>query len=417
MQNGSGFRSKSFNRNTGNSGSFRPRFAGNSGGFNRNRFRSSGRSFKRSSGSKIDVSKLINKAIEETIETEYVAKNNFLDFDVHNQIKANISNKGYKTPTPIQDQAIPHILLGKDLVGIAATGTGKTAAFLIPLINKVINNMHEKVLIIVPTRELAMQIQDEFIAFSKGTGVFSVTCIGGTSMYVQFNNLKRRYNFIIGTPGRLKDLANRRAINLNQITNIVLDEVDRMLDMGFIKDIRFLLEQIPTNRQSLFFSATVNREIEGLINSFLNDPVKVSLKVRDTASTVEQDVIRIIDRTKKVEILHDLLIKEEFTKVLIFAKTKMGVRRLSDNLYARGFKVESIHGDKTQARRQKALNMFKQDRVNILVATDVAARGLDISDISHVINYDLPDNYDDYVHRIGRTGRANKRGIALSFVE
>lgn len=396
------------------SGGRRPFNSGNS--FNRGGYRGR-RSGGNSRSSKIDISKLINKAVEVADEVQYIPTNNFASFDIDHKLKTNIAAKGYLVPTPIQDQAIPHVLEGRDLVGVANTGTGKTAAFLIPLINKVMNNPHEKVLIIVPTRELAMQIQDEFIGFSKGTGIFSVTCIGGTSMYKQFGSLKRKYNFIIGTPGRLKDLANRRAIDLSNCHNIVLDEVDRMLDMGFIRDIRFLLEMLPNTRQSLFFSATITREINELIQGFLKDPVSISLKTRDTASTVDQDVIRVEDRSRKVEILHDLLIKEEFAKVIIFAKTKMGVRKLSENLYSRGFKVESIHGDKTQSRRQRALDMFKQSRVNILVATDVAARGLDIADVSHVINYDLPDTYEDYVHRIGRTGRANKKGIALSFVE
>lgn len=387
---------------------FRPRYP--RGNFSR---RSSGRSNK----VHFDVSRLVNKAVETDNNSEYVAKHKFTDFKLDNILKLNVQNKKYVIPTPIQDQTIPHIIEGRDVIGIADTGTGKTAAFLLPLINKVLKDRNQRVLIMAPTRELAMQIQDEFIAFARGTGIFSVTCIGGTSMYTQLTNLKRKYNFVIGTPGRIKDLATRRALNLSNVTNVVLDEVDRMLDMGFIRDIKEILGLLPQKRHSLFFSATLNREIEGLIGCFMQDPIKISLKKRDTAATVDQDVIRISDRSKKVEVLHDLLIKEEFKKVIVFAKTKMGVRRLSETLYSRGFKVESIHGDKTQARRQKALDMFRQDKIRILVATDVAARGLDIADVSHVINYDLPDNYEDYIHRIGRTGRANKKGIALSFIE
>lgn len=370
----------------------------------------------RRSGGRIDISKLINKAVEME-ETQYISQNKFNDFNIDERLKANIAAKGFVTPSPIQDQAIPHILEGRDLIGIASTGTGKTASFLIPLINKVLNDRNQKVLIIAPTRELAMQIQDEFLGFSKGMGIFSVTCIGGTSMYRQIGSLRRQCNFIIGTPGRLKDLSNRKVLDLSSCTNLVLDEVDRMLDMGFIHDIRFLMDLLPPKKQALFFSATITREIDNLIRGILVDPISISLKTRETASTVDQDVIRVTDRSKKVEVLHDLLIKEEFMKVLIFAKTKMGVRKLSMNLYERGFKVESIHGDKTQSRRQKALDMFKKSKVNILVATDVAARGIDVADISHVINFDIPETYEDYIHRIGRTGRANKKGIALTFVE
>jgi ATP-dependent RNA helicase RhlE len=404
-------RSSSGGGSSRSGGGFRSAGGYRGGGF---RGRSGGGS--RRSGSRIDPAKLVNRAtgVEEIV---YVAQNKFIDFNIDEKLKQNIISKGYTTPTPIQDQSIPHILQGKDVIGIASTGTGKTAAFLLPLINKVMQDKSQKVLIIVPTRELAMQIQDEFIAFARGTGVTSVSCIGGTSMYRQIGSLRRQYNFIIGTPGRLKDLSNRRAIDLSNCNNVVLDEVDRMLDMGFIIDIKFLLAQLPAQKQSLFFSATITREIDTLIRTFLNDPVSISLKTRDTASTVDQDVVRVTDRTKKVEILHDMLIKDEFTKVLIFAKTKMGVRKLSMSLYERGFKVESIHGDKTQSRRQKALDMFKQSRVNILVATDVAARGIDVADISHVINFDMPENYEDYIHRIGRTGRANKKGVALTFVE
>lgn len=385
------------------------RFGGPRGGFNRNR---GGQ--KRS---KIDISQFINRAVQNKEEQVYVTKNKFVDFAIDSRLKQNIVRKGYLEPTPIQDQAIPHLLSGRDLVGIANTGTGKTAAFLVPLINKVLKDRKQKALIITPTRELAFQIEEEFKGFAQGLGLWSVACFGGSNIGRQIWNLKRNHNFVIGTPGRLKDLIERKILDLSTFQNIVLDEVDRMFDIGFFEDIKYLLSLLPKERQSLFFSATLSGKIESVIRDFLVNPVTVSVKTGETADNVEQEVVRVSGYFEKIETLHNLLVKEEFKKVLIFGRTKMGVEKLSRTLYSKGFKVESIHGDKTQHRRQKALNLFKMDRVDILVATDVAARGLDISDVTHVINFDIPDTYEDYVHRIGRTGRANKKGQAVTFVE
>lgn len=365
-----------------------------------------------------DINKFINKTPEFQVEEEYVAKHTFSDFAFVPELKNNITRRGYQEPTPIQDQTIAHTLEGRDVLGIANTGTGKTAAFLLPLINKVLLKRSEMVLIIAPTRELAVQIDDEFRAFTQGMGLYSVICIGGSSMNVQIQNLRRRrYNFVIATPGRLKDLLNQRVISLSQFKSVVLDEVDQMFDMGFVKDIQQLLTLLPEERQSLFFSATLSKEIDILVRSEMHNPVVVSLKKRDTAATVDQDVVRVAPGANKVDVLHDLLIQEDFTKVLIFGRTKRGVNKLSNTLRDRGFRVDSIHGDKTQNARQQALTKFKKDHIMILVATDVAARGLDIPDVSHVINYELPETYEDYIHRIGRTGRANKLGKALTFVE
>ena len=370
----------------------------------------------RNQGEHIDPARFINKAVITEEVEHFVPEHNFQDFNVDPAIKKAIASKGYIIPTPIQDRVIAHILNGSDLVGVANTGTGKTAAFLIPLINKVILNRREQVLIVVPTRELALQIESELQGFTRGMKIFSVCCVGGASIGRQISQLRSNFNFIIGTPGRLKDLIDRRFIRLADFKTIVLDEADRMLDMGFINDMRFVMAGMPKERQTLFFSATISRDIDNLIYEFLRQPVRISVKTRDTAKNVEQDVIRI-DGRDKVEILHDLLMHSEFSKVLIFGRTKHGVERLSQTLTRRGFKSESIHGNKTQASRQKALNLFKNSHIQILVATDVAARGLDIADVSHVINYDLPATYDDYVHRIGRTGRADKRGKALTFLE
>ncbi|OGN01709.1 MAG: hypothetical protein A3I26_01700 [Candidatus Yanofskybacteria bacterium RIFCSPLOWO2_02_FULL_43_10] len=371
----------------------------------------------RNQGEYIDPARFINKAVITEEVEHFVPEHNFQDFNVDQTIKRAIASKGYITPTPIQDRVIAHILNGSDVVGIANTGTGKTAAFLIPLINKVILNRKEMVLVVVPTRELALQIESELQGFTRGMRIFSVCCVGGASMGRQISQLRNQYNFIIGTPGRLKDHIEHGFIRLAEFKTIVLDEADRMLDMGFINDMRFVMAGMPKERQTLFFSATLSRDIDNLIYEFLSQPVKISVKTRDTAKNVEQDVVRM-DGKDKLEVLHDLLVKKsEFCKVLIFGRTKHGVERLSRNLAQRGFKSESIHGNKTQSQRQKALNLFKNSYVQILVATDVAARGLDIADVSHVINYDLPATYDDYVHRIGRTGRADKRGKALTFLE
>ena len=371
----------------------------------------------RNQGEYIDPARFINKAVITEEVEHFVPEHNFQDFNVDQTIKRAIASKGYITPTPIQDRVIAHILNGSDVVGIANTGTGKTAAFLIPLINKVILNRKEMVLVVVPTRELALQIESELQGFTRGMRIFSVCCVGGASMGRQISQLRNPYNFIIGTPGRLKDHIEHGFIRLAEFKTIVLDEADRMLDMGFINDMRFVMAGMPKERQTLFFSATLSRDIDNLIYEFLSQPVKISVKTRDTAKNVEQDVVRM-DGKDKLEVLHDLLVKKsEFCKVLIFGRTKHGVERLSRNLAQRGFKSESIHGNKTQSQRQKALNLFKNSYVQILVATDVAARGLDIADVSHVINYDLPATYDDYVHRIGRTGRADKRGKALTFLE
>jgi superfamily II DNA/RNA helicase len=319
-------------------------------------------------------------------------------------------------PTPIQDQVIPYLLDGYDVIGMADTGTGKTVAFLIPLVNKVVNQKKEKVLIIVPTRELAIQINEELRMLLKKTALYSVTCIGGIVINRQIKYLKRNPNFVIGTPGRLKDLEGRRKIFFNDYSSIVLDEVDRMLDMGFLPDVKHIVSRLPRERQSLFFSATLPEKLKGVTHEFLNNPKTVAIKSGETSNNVKQDIIKINGR-KKIDLLHELLIQKEFNKVLLFGKTKLGIERLLKDLQRRGFRAASIHGNKKQNQRQRALDQFKGNRIQILLATDIASRGLDIDDVSHVINYDLPESYEDYIHRIGRTGRINKKGIALTFVE
>ncbi len=362
-----------------------------------------------------DPSLLVKKASQKRVKEEYIPTHSFADFQVDNRLKQNVAAKGYKQPTAIQDQAIPHILNGKDVVGIANTGTGKTAAFLIPLINKIINNNEKRVLVVTPTRELAVQVHDELRIFAKGFKIFSAICIGGASINPQIDKLKRRPHFVIGTPGRLKDLNQRRKLNFSDFSTIVLDEVDRMLDMGFIHDVKSIIDYLPHKRHSLFFSATITSNVRGVMKSFLNNPVILEIESEKASENVDQDIIKTNGRGK-IEVLHDLLIKKGFDKVLVFGRTKRGMEKLTKQLHGRGFNVASIHGDKSQSQRQGALKKFRNNHVQALLATDVASRGLDIDNVTHVINYDLPETYEDYVHRIGRTGRADKTGVALTFV-
>lgn len=364
----------------------------------------------------INPALFINKDALGIVPEKAEIKNNFSDFLIADRIKTNVSNKGYSVPTPIQDQVIPMVLEGRDVIGLANTGTGKTGAFLIPLINKVLYNRSEKVLILAPTRELAVQINDELKIFAEGMNIFSVLCIGGTGLSFQISQLRKPHDFVIGTPGRIKDLKNQGKLNLAAYNNIVLDEVDRMMDMGFINDMRFIISHLPGRRQSLFFSATLPKEVIPLAQAFLRNPVTISVKSQETAQNIEQDIIKVNGRNK-VDVLHDLLAEEGFDKVLVFGRTKWGMEKLLKILIQRGFKVAAIHGNKNQNQRQRALDQFKREEIQVLLATDVASRGLDIEDVTHVINYDQPASYEDYIHRIGRTGRADKKGKALTFVD
>ena len=360
--------------------------------------------------------KFIKKAEIQEEAPPIVPNHAFADFALNPLLHKNIEKRGYTHPTDIQDKTIPHILEGKDVIGIANTGSGKTAAFLIPLLNKIANNRHEKILIVAPTRELAMQIRQEMRIFAEGMNVYATLCIGGASIRDQIYEIRRKPNLIIGTPGRIQDLVDRNALYLGDFHTVVLDEVDRMLDMGFRDAIKKIIALLPAERHALFFSATLSPEINSIIESFVKDAITVSVKTQETSANVDQDVVRV-EGKRKTDVLEELLQNEDFKKVLIFGRTKNGVENLSKYLYQRGYKVNYIHGDKPQSKRTQAIRMFKEDVIRILVATDVASRGIDISDISHVINYDKPETYDDYVHRIGRTGRANKKAVALTFVD
>lgn len=365
---------------------------------------------------KFNPSDFIKKVEEQVSAPAYVAKHKFSDFLIEEQLKKNISKRGYISPTPIQDEAIPLLLEKKDIIGTANTGTGKTAAFLIPLVNNLLTKKIRRALIIAPTRELAAQIQTELGFFKENTGLASVLCIGGVSIRIQNDNLHQDPEFIIGTPGRLRDLENNKMINFSHYDAIVLDEVDTMLDMGFINDMRYIISKLPAKRHSLFFSATISPAIKEVMDRFLNNPISISVKTRQSAENVNQNIIKVTPKNK-IDVLHDLLIKPEFSKVIIFVRTKRATDKLSKVLKDRGFKVIAIHGDKTQPQRKKALSMFKENQIKILLATDVVARGIDIDDVSHVINFDLPQSHEDYIHRIGRTGRANKIGQALTLIE
>lgn len=363
---------------------------------------------------RIDESMFINKATVQE-EVKYVATHAFTDFDIAETLSMNLIKKGIMHPSPIQDQAIPVALKGGDIIGIASTGTGKTAAFLIPIINKMVTDRNHKAMILAPTRELAIQVQEEFRVFTQGMRLFSVAVVGGMPIGKQMRDLEHGAHMIVGTPGRVKDLIARGKIPMDRISTIVLDEADRMLDMGFIDDMKMILKLLPAHRQGMFFSATFAPEIKRLCTDFLNDPVTVSVKTRDTSSSVDQDVVRV-PRGAKLDALHEILIRPETKKVLIFRETKRNVDELARDLKARGFTVSALHGDMRSRERNRAVESLAKGLIQIVVATDVAARGIDIPDVTHVINYETPSTYDTYIHRIGRTGRASKTGTALTFI-
>ena len=350
------------------------------------------------------------------VESEvYVPLHVFSDFDVHDLLQANIQIKGFTAPSPIQDQAIPEGLAGRDVIGVANTGTGKTVAFALPVLHKLLTDHSARVLILAPTRELAAQIEDECKILAKGSGLYGALLIGGSSMGTQLRDLKANPSIVIGTPGRVKDHLQRGSLDLSKFTMLVLDEVDRMLDMGFVNDIRSIVGTMPAKRQSFFFTATIDAKVSNLIRDFSHDPVTISVKTGETTDNVEQAVIPFTDKADRLNRLHDLLLIAP--KTLIFDDMQHSVERLSKELQARGFQADAIHGGKTQGQRQRALNKFKTNEITVLVATDVAARGIDVSDVTHVVNFSTPKTYDDYVHRIGRTGRAGKLGFAFTFIE
>ncbi|MBA2279049.1 DEAD/DEAH box helicase [Candidatus Saccharibacteria bacterium] len=372
---------------------------------------------RRSTKQYIHPSKFVKPAqLKADIEV-YTPINVFADFSMHPILHGNLVQKGFVSPTPIQDQAIPHGLEGRDVVGIANTGTGKTIAFAIPVLHQLMNNRSSNALIMAPTRELAQQIEAECRMIAKGSGLSGTLLIGGTSMGPQLNGLRNKPRIVIGTPGRIKDHITRGTLEISKFDIVVLDEVDRMLDMGFVTDITFILNAAAPKRQSFFFSATMDPKVNVIMRNFTSDPITISVKTGDTSDAVEQDIVAYNTSSDKIEQLHELLNKAEVAKVLVFDETQRSVERLSRELQARGFKADDIHGGKSQGQRQRALRSFRDNNIRILVATDVAARGIDIIDITHVINYSQPQTYDDYIHRIGRAGRAGRTGFAYTFVQ
>ncbi len=381
--------------------------------------RGGGGSSKRSRGERIDFSRFIKKGTQ-VEEKPYVSKHTFADFPFNPQLYKNIERAGYTSPRPIQDQAILSVMEGKDVFGMANTGTGKTAAFLLPLIEKIAKtkgqNKRETVLIMAPTRELALQIESDFKNLAFGFGMFSVACVGGLPIMKQIREIKMGVSFIIGTPGRIRDLLDKKVLDLSTCYSVVLDEADRMLDMGFRDEMVYIISKTPKEHQTLFFSATLSPDIKKLTEQYLKDPVFISVISGETLKNIDQDIIRARTKEEKLEKLHEILKKEGSDKVLIFREMKHSVDSLVKELAHMGFKVGGIHGDKRSRERIRILDSFKKDQINVLIATDVAARGLDIPDVTHVINYDVPQTYDTYVHRIGRTGRSGKKGTALTFV-
>ena len=347
----------------------------------------------------------------------------FESLNIIEPILKSLKEEGYTTSTPIQTQAIPVILSGKDLIGCAQTGTGKTAAFAIPVLQQLYSNgkiskqSNIRSLILAPTRELAIQIEESFKAYGRHTGLKVTSVFGGVSQHNQVNILRKGIDILVATPGRLLDLIGQRYISLDNIEIFILDEADRMLDMGFINDIRKIVRLLPGKRQSLFFSATIPREIVALAGSIVYEPVRID--VTPSATTVEtvDQYVYFTDKKDKNALLVDLLQDDKIKNVLVFTRTKYGADKVVNVLKKKQIPSESIHGNKTQGARQKALSNFKTGKTRVLVATDIAARGIDVDDLSHVINYEIPNISETYVHRIGRTGRAGLGGTAISFCD
>lgn len=369
----------------------------------------------RNRGEYIDPSRFVKAATLAEAEA-YIPKHAFADFALEPLLQTNLESKGYVTPSPIQDAAIPAGLQGSDVIGIASTGTGKTAAFALPVLNRLLTDAQAHALIVAPTRELAQQIESECRMLGAGGRLRDTLLIGGTSMGGQLRDLRMSPRIVIGTPGRIKDHLQRGTLKLQRFNMVVLDEVDRMLDMGFVHDVTAILSHTSQARQSFFFSATMDTRVRSLINRFTKDPVTISLKASSASENVHQNVVRYQTSGEKLDILHGLLTGQEIKKAIIFDETQRGVERLSRELITRGLLAESIHGGKTQGQRQRALAKFKQNEITVLVATDVAARGIDVADITHVINFSIPKAYGDYIHRIGRAGRAGQIGYALTFI-
>lgn len=347
----------------------------------------------------------------------------FTGFNLAQPILRAIADEGYTTPSPIQAKAIPALLQGRDLLGVAQTGTGKTAAFSLPLLDRLASNGSKpqsrkpRALILAPTRELAGQINDSIRAYGRHMHLRSTVVFGGASIRPQIKTLAQGVHILVATPGRLLDLMNQRHLRLDDVEVFILDEADRMLDMGFIPDVKKITAALPKKRQTMLFSATMPGTIQGLADGLLNDPVKVEVApAASTVDKIEQSVL-FVAKDKKRSLLGELMSDEKIARVLIFTRTKHGADRVAKHLHQSGVSSDAIHGNKSQNARQRALSSFRSGKVRALVATDIAARGIDVDGVTHVINFDLPNEPESYVHRIGRTARAGASGIAISFCD
>ncbi len=350
--------------------------------------------------------------------TAYMADRLIQELPVHDSIISNLRKKGYEKPTEIQDKTLEAILEGRNLIGLAQTGTGKTGAFLIPLVHNLLRkDSSGHVLVISPTRELALQTDSEFRSIAHGLKLFSTCLIGGTSVRRDIENLRKPGHIIIGTPGRLTDMVRQGALDLRRFTVLVLDEFDRLLDMGFAPDVNRLAGGMNRRSQTVLFSATEDRSQKKIIDELVENPYIVRVRTGNiSADNIEQEIVTVKDGETKMEILLEMVRNDSFEKVLVFADTKRGVSRICRDLKRGGVTADEIHGDKSQNYRVKALESFRNRKIKVLVATDVAARGLDISHVSHVINFQQPRDMESYIHRIGRTGRAGAAGRAITFV-
>ena len=345
------------------------------------------------------------------------------DLDIIKPILRAVEEAGYEQPTEIQENSIPVVLKGKDILGCAQTGTGKTAAFAIPILQNIVRDKEKnderniKALIVAPTRELAIQIEENFAMYSKYLDIKDTVIFGGVNQSSQVRKIKAGVDVLIATPGRLLDLSNQKHVDLKNVKYFVLDEADRMLDMGMIHDVKKIISRLPKERQNLLFSATMPKEVMKLVNSILKNPVKVEVQpVSSTAEIISQGVYHVPKKNKKSLLIH-LLKDESIKSVIVFSRTKHGANKIAKDLEKAGVAAAAIHGNKSQNQRQLALNNFKEGNIRVLVATDIASRGIDIDELSHVINYDLPDVAETYVHRIGRTGRAGASGVAITFCD
>lgn len=347
----------------------------------------------------------------------FVSEKTYKELNLNPLLIKSIDQKGYERPTEIQEKSIEHLISGQNLIGVASTGTGKTGAFLIPIIEKMLSDKQLSALIVVPTRELAQQVQEEFRSLTKGLSLNSVCFIGGTNVGKDMRLARMNQNLIVGTPGRLNDLMDRRALSLNKTNVLVLDEFDRMLDMGFVNDIRKIVSSMPQRDQTMLFSATIEPAQEKIIKQLVENPIRVNVSSGTKSSdNVDQDIIRVSADENKFDVLLDLLGGESFEKVIVFAETKRVADKISKKLSKAGMRSDVIHGDKSQNYRTKAIKHFKDGTTRVLVATDVAARGIDVDNVTHVVNFQIPQTMDSYIHRIGRTGRAGKTGMAYTFV-